>query len=134
MKPTDQTILHDPANGVFGNRMSAVLASLLHIDVEQVPLFVSDGWQIELNAWLRPYGLAYISFSRDVWLAAMRDFGITGCHHEVAGISPRFADANHACVGHDAQQVFDPHPSRSGLESVASCGVFIALEPWRMEA
>ena len=61
MKPTKQTILHDPAKGLHGNCLSAVLASLLHLPIEDVPLFITpETWVKDLNAWLRPFGLAYL--------------------------------------------------------------------------
>lgn len=134
MIPTTQTVLHDPANGKIGNCLSAVLASLLHLPIELVPVFSDDvTWAKELNAWLRPYGLAYIHFGQG-FRQSLSDFGIEGLHHEVAGPSPRLADTLHACVGLDCELVFDPHPSRDGLKSLDTHGVFIALEPWRMLA
>lgn len=56
MKPTKQTVLHDPANGKHGNCLSAVLASLLHLPIEDVPVFSEPHpkWQQDLNEWLRP--------------------------------------------------------------------------------
>lgn len=134
MIPTTQTALHDPANGVIGNCLSAVLASLLHLPIELVPLFADETtWAKDMNAWLRPYGLAYIQFEPG-FAQTLVDYGIKGLHHEVAGPSPRHADTLHACVGLDCEQVFDPHPSRAGLKSLDTHGVFIALEPWRMLA
>ena len=132
MNPTTQTVLHDPANGVIGNCMSAVLASLLHLPIESVPLFADpDCWVKDLNAWLRPYGLAYLSFPAEGLPQLFADFGISGLHHDTAGVSLRFSDAHHACVAKDGELVFDPHPSRAGLGALESCGVFIALEPWK---
>ena len=134
MIPTTQTALHDPDNGVIGNCLSAVLASLLHLPIESVPLFVNDEtWVKDLNAWLRRYGLAYIEFNRD-FKQSLAVYGIQGLHHEVAGLSPRFADVLHSCVGLDCEMAFDPHPSRDGLTALKSYGIFVALEPWRMLA
>lgn len=131
MIPVTQTVLHDPANGLHGNCLSAVLASLLHLAIEDIPVFSdADRWVKELNAWLRPYGLAYLSFSAEGLPQLFADFGISGLHHGIAGVSPRFTDAHHACVAKDGVLVFDPHPSRAGLGSLDSCGVFIVLEPW----
>lgn len=136
MIPVTQTQLHDPANGKHGNCLSAVLASLLHIPIETIPVFSSkDTWLKDMNAWLRPRGLAYISFPQDGFDRMLSDFGIIGVHHEIYGGTTRFTDVGHACVGHDGQLVFDPHPSRDGLNaSVEGHGLFIALEPWRMQA
>lgn len=129
MTPTDQTILHDPANGVHGNCMSAVLASLLHLPIDQVPLFTDPkAWQHNLNAWLRPMGLAYIDIGGFARHAAAT--GIRGCWHEACGPSPRHVDTLHAVVARDGVPVFDPHPSKAGLVDVDTGGVFIALRPW----
>ena len=132
MKPTKQTVLHDPANGKHGNCLSAVLASLLHLPIEDVPVFSEPHpkWQQDLNEWLRPFGLAYLQIGRfDEWCA---EVGVKGCHHEVAGPTKRSNDVLHACVGVDGVPVFDPHPDDTGLTEVQSSGVFIALEPWRV--
>lgn len=134
MIPTTQTILHDPANGVIGNCLSAVLASLLHLPIELVPVFSDETtWAKDLNSWLRPYGLAYIQFESG-FKRTLSEYGIEGLHHEVAGPSPRHADTLHACVGRDCELMFDPHPSRGGVKSLDTHGVFIALQPWRMLA
>lgn len=133
MIPTHQTIQHDPANGKHGNCLSAVLASLLHLDINQVPVFVNPvTWRRELNAWLRPMGLAYLSI-RD-WPAWCEETGIAGSFHEIAGPSPRHPEVLHACVGKDGQMVFDPHPGEERCPSYEEHGLFVALEPWRHAA
>jgi len=133
MIPTDQTILHDPANGVHGNCFSAVLASLLHLPVESVPVFVGRFWQAEVNAWLRPMGLAYVEISTNPDWCAAND--IRGMHHELAGVSPRNAEVLHATVAVDGEMVHDPHPDRSGLgEGERTFGLLIALRPWEAKA
>jgi hypothetical protein len=132
MKPTQQTILHDPANGQYGNCLSAVLASLLHLPIQQIPLFNEPGrWMQQLNDWLRPFGLGYLVLTPDSFRDACGIVGLVGCYHEIAGPSQRWANTDHACVGVDGHVAFDPHPSAAGLQEVTSCGVFIALEPWR---
>lgn len=132
MNPTKQTVLHDPANGKHGNCFSAVLASLLHLPIEDVPVFSSPApkWQQELNAWLRPFGLAYMQIGTfDEWCA---DLNISGCYCEVGGKTNRHADVSHACVGRDGMPILDPHPDDTGLTEVEASGVFIVLEPWRL--
>lgn len=132
MIPTKQTILHDPLNGKHGNCLSAVLASLLHLSIDEVPIFSKPYplWQQELNLWLRQYGLAYLQLGGfDEWCKV---YAIEGCYCEVAGNTTRSIDVLHACVGVDGVQIFDPHPDNTGIVDVQSSGVFIALEPWRM--
>jgi hypothetical protein len=131
MIPTKQTILHDPANDKHGNCLSATLASLLHPPIDGVPVFNHpETWVKDLNAWLRPYGLAFCmveAFERQV-----DAYGISGLWHEVSGNTSRSADVYHSCVAKDAELVFDPHPDNSGLTKISCHGFFIALEPWRM--
>ncbi len=134
MIPTKQTVLHDPANGKHGNCLSAVLSSLLHVPISEVPVFSAPHpqWQRELNSWLRQFGLAYLQIGTfDEWC---NEVGIVGCHHEIAGPTRRSNDVLHACVGVDGVVVFDVHPDATGLTEVQSSGVFIALEPWRLSA
>ena len=130
MTPTKQTVLHDPANGLHGNCLSAVLASLLHLPIDEVPLFITpETWVKDLNAWLRPFGLAYCMVEDfDCHIDA---YGIEGLWHEVSGNTRRSADVTHACVAKDGEFVFDPHPDDTGLTKITCHGFFIALEPWR---
>ncbi len=123
-----QTVLHDPANGQHGNCLSAVLASLLHVPIEAVPVFSEPGWQRELNQWLSQFGLAYLDVLDFGEFAAA--LGISGCYTGISGNTQRSADVLHACVALDGRAVFDPHPDNTGLTKVNACGLFIALRPW----
>jgi len=125
-----QTKLHDPTNNVKGNCLSATLAALLHLDIEIIPTFEGDNWIEVLNRFLKPFNLAFIL----VQPTTLDYFGVTGCWHEIGGVSPRFPDTMHSVVGKDATIVHDPHPDQTGLKEVESFGVFIALEPWRAKS
>lgn len=130
MNRVKQTVLHDPDNGLHGNCMSAVLASLLHIPIAEVPLFHNpDTWLKDLNAWLRPFGLAYLMLTD--FNCHIEAYGIKGLWHEVSGNTARSKDVTHACVAMDGEFVFDPHPDDTGLTKVTGYGVFLVLEPWR---
>jgi hypothetical protein len=134
--PTKQTIIHDPDNGKIGNCFSAVIASLLHIPIEEVPDFNAEGtWTADLNAWLRPRGLCYLSLEVKAWgdggvAEWLKNYGVVGLHHEIAGPSPRFNDNLHACVGADGLLIFDPHPSDAGVVQHHHIGLFVLLQPW----
>ena len=131
MKPTTQTILHDPENGRHGNCFSAVLASLLHLPIDTIPVFSDrENWRKEVNAFLRPYGLAYMSVINFYQYCV--ENGISGCHHEISGVTERSTDVLHSCVAADGHLIFDPHPSRAGVISGEEDGVFISLQPWRL--
>lgn len=131
MIPTKQTILHDPENGRHGNCLSAVLASLLHLPIEDVPLFIKPNtWVAELNEWLYPFGLAYCMVENfDCYIDA---YGIKGLWHEISGNTNRSIDVSHACVAKDGEIVFDPHPDDTKLTEITCYGFFISLEPWRV--
>lgn len=129
MIPTKQTLLHDPANGVHGNCLSAVIASLLHLPIERVPLFIDpDVWVKDLNTWLRQFGLAYCMV--EDFDCCIDAYGIKGLWHEVSGNTSRSKDVIHACVAKDGILAFDPHPDNTGLTKITCYGFFIALEPW----
>lgn len=131
MTPTKQTVLHDPANGLHGNCLSAVVASLLHLPIEDVPLFITpETWVKDMNAWLRPFGLAYCMV--EDFECHIDAYGIEGLWHEVSGNTTRSKDVMHACVAKDGEFVFDPHPDDTGLTKITCHGFFIALEPWRV--
>lgn len=132
MIPIKQTVLHDPTKGQHGNCLSAVLASLLHLPIETIPTFNDpENWLKDLNAWLKPRNLAYLSFPDNGFDNLLRDFGISGLHHEIGGSTNRWTDVGHSCVGEDGKLVFDPHPSNDGLNKGINCqGIFVALKPW----
>jgi hypothetical protein len=128
-----QNTLHDPDNGQHGDCLSAVLASLLHLPIESIPVFSNeDTWVKELNTWLYPFGLAY--FLLDNLAEALEVYGIHGLWHDVSGNTTRSTDVEHACVAHDGVMMFDPHPDETGLTKVTSYGIFVVLEPWKVVA
>ena len=132
MKPQKQTILHDPDNGKFGNCFSAVLASLLHIDINEIPVFKEkETWKKEVNKFLRPYNLAFFDFMD--YPEAAEFGGVVGLYHEQAGNTVRGKECSHATVAIDGKVVFDPHPNGDGLAEVYDySGVFVCLEPWQL--
>lgn len=137
MKPVQQTILHDPANGKTGNCIVACVASLLDMDIEEVPHFLEVGgaqqWRKHLSDWLLPRGLAYV----EIWCAQketydwylleyLRDIG----YYTLSGPSPRHQGVEHMVIARGDEIVHDPHPSNAGLADgyrwigfiVARCG------------
>lgn len=135
MIPTKQTMLHNPAEGHFGNCFTAVLASLLHLPIDQVPHFydardTSDTqWQARVNEWLRPYGLGYVAIDASL-TALMPAINLQDVHHEIGGNTSRHAETLHSCVAFDGTVTFDPHPDDIGLTQPRSLGMFVALRPW----
>jgi hypothetical protein len=132
MKPVKQTLLHAPERGDHGNCMSAVLASLLHVDIERVPVFSHpEHWQRQLNGWLRPFGLAYIQIEGGAEYVSRT--GIEGLWHEACGTTQRSSETLHAVVARDGVPLFDPHPDNTGIHGAQAAGLFVVLEPWRWD-
>ena len=120
MKPVIQTRFYDPDAPVDqqrGNCLTAVVASLLELDIDQVPNFVQDdvdsgganNWFTSLLRFLadRGWRLHYVTPTTDLPL---------GAYYTAAGISPRGnGEIHHVVVCQDGRMVHDPHPSGDGL-------------------
>lgn len=87
MKPVFQTIT-DP---IFGNCRAACIASLLEVDIDDVPNIHGPGWFRSLNDWLREtHGVALVTVelgNTPIWIpdgvpyiASVTD---DGCEHAV---------------------------------------------------
>jgi hypothetical protein len=124
VKPVDQTIFGLPD----GNCLAACVASLLHLDIADVPNFCeghADGWFSRMGAWLRERGLAAFWFKGPP-LESLADVYVI-----VSGQSPR-GDYLHATVWRGSEMVHDPHPSRAGIGEVSDTIVLLALNPSRI--
>ena len=68
MKPVDQTTFGPRTNGKVGNCMSACIASLLELGIDDVPYFMGtedepdDLWKKRINRWAAPYGFSFMHF------------------------------------------------------------------------
>lgn len=106
MRQITQTILSDQIPGVPGNCLQAAVASLLDLDLDDIPHFIThDDWLQYLVDWGRWRG--YLVVARPPATVAA---GIA------YGPSPR--GVQHAVVWLDGAIAWDPHPSRDGLLSV----------------
>jgi len=104
MQPTQQTIY-----GQTGNCFSAVIASLLEENLNDVPNFcLYQNWREKTNEWLVDKNLFYIDMllRGDLRDELVRFFG----YHEISGRSPR-GSCDHSIVGYKGEPRFDPHPS-----------------------
>ena len=132
MKKTDMSILHNPAKGEYGDCFRACIASLLEMDIQDVPHFL-DGenpyrWYEELSAWLGNMGLSYFDHPVDEpginkWEHLFSTIN-TPIYHEMCGKSPR-GNFDHSVIGCNGKVVFDPHPSRAGIKTIKSYGFII---------
>lgn len=105
MKPVDQTRF-----GVGeGNCFSACVASLLEIDLDDVPFFMgADNWDEALLEWCDGRGVV-VDFSTEFPAPE-------GACCIVGGRSPRHSETGHAVIMRDGALVHDPHPSRTGID------------------
>lgn len=104
MTPVDQTTFGPEG----GNCFSACVASILEIPITQVPFFMEpDEWWPGFVEWCRRRGVAAQFYYADEHVPA--GYSIAG------GYSPTDPMQGHACVAHDGDVIYDPHPARLGL-------------------
>lgn len=120
MKPVDQTTFGAPG----GNCLSACIASLLHLPIEEVPYFMSNdingtAWVQKLSEWLKLRGF-YPLF--------LGGWAKVPGPHIWRGKSPRGV-ATHAVIGIGDVMIHDPHPSRAGVRKVIQKIVLVPYEP-----
>jgi len=113
MTPIDQNNF-----GKIGNCLTACLASMFDLKLEEVPNFWKEPETNDKQFWENVYA----------WLARMGYTGIivpwrytnhVDGHLIVMGFSPR---GNwHATIWRDNQLIHDPHPEKTGLEEPKQC-------------
>ncbi len=98
--------------GKDGNCLAACLATLLRLDIDEVPGFFSDDsgtWREKMGAWLVERGWGHLC------IAGPPPEMLGPAMSIVSGKSPR-GDWLHATVWRGRELLHDPHPSRAGLE------------------
>lgn len=131
MIPVDQTDITFES----GNCFSAVVASLLEIDLTEVPTFffasmdAKESWS-NFNDWISERGFtAFELFTEQdgAWTPNQGQW----CW--LVGPSPRDAARKHSVVGRwnsgDYEVVHDPHPSKKGLPEFDTAGFLVPLNP-----
>lgn len=109
MQPIYQTIKH--GNGQVGNCFQAAVASLLELNLEDVPhFFAKNNHLMDFYAWLAQRGLCAVEFT-GMELDGRADYW---GYHLISGPSPRHPDIRHCVVGLSGDIVHDPYPD-SGL-------------------
>lgn len=112
MIPHDQLYLRGNAENIPGDCLRACVASILELDLLDVPHFVHEHThgEIAMMDWLATKGIECLRLQG---------------HYEVqthviyTGRSPRSTHGRHAVVGLAGEIVHDPHPSRAGLKGLA---------------
>lgn len=122
MKPVDQTTFGHPG----GNCFSACVASLLELQIGDVPYFMDETkgkWHDQLDAWLAERRLYALHFRIDDRSVYDKEELWPKGFFILNGRSPR---GDHAVVARGNAMVHDPHPGRDGLDSVDG---FVLLVP-----
>lgn len=120
MKRVLQEFMHDPANDIVGDCQRAVIASLLDLELKDVPHFgqlsgdsSEKFWEL-IQEFVKQYGYQYLTVNATG--SGISFFGSDEkIYHEIAGPSPRFTDTLHAVVACNGEIVWDPHPEHTGL-------------------
>lgn len=101
MKKVYQTI----TNAADGNCMEACLASLLEIDISDVPKFSKkEEWYDECQAFLAKYDLYLLCFDfNEPRFDLLLGYCIASCS------SPNYKDVDHAVILHNGRVFHDPH-------------------------
>lgn len=122
MKPVFQDKFYEPGipnEEQRGNCLSAVIASLLELDLHEVPNFVQidvDGgqnWWEHLLEFLSKRGLTIYWVTDEV--KPEQDE-----YYTVSGLSPRGNGIYHIVIYQNGKMVHDPHPDNTGLLSETS--------------
>jgi hypothetical protein len=110
MKPIDQDIFINDPQGRVGNCLQACLASIMEMNLTDVPHFAAipdDTWFEQMCNWIGDHGYQFEDYD-----------GLNESPHYmlVIGKSPR--GVSHAVVYKDGQLAHDPHPSRAGVTEI----------------
>lgn len=114
-----QTILDPDPGGRPGNCLQAAVASLLDLDLDEVPHFVEHR-----HDWMRCLRYFAAWHGWDVWRRNPDrgvPFGI--------GTGKTVRGTHHAVVWRDGAMAWDPHPSRAGLIRVDDLWSFEPRKP-----
>lgn len=106
-----QTILSKPHIGQRGNCMQAAIASLLNLEMHEVPNFIEskDFWE-DLRYFVESKGYVY-----EGTCSPDQKFKGIGGYVIVIGQSPRNKDISHAVIYKDGKPFFDVHPDNTFL-------------------
>ena len=118
MKPVDQTCFFVPGESC-GNCQQAAVASILGLDLSDVPNFVEDPAEFwpTYHTFLRSRGFI------DVALPKERH---PDCFYLAYGPSSR--GVQHAVIYRAGKLVHDPHPSREGILEVREVHLIVPIE------
>lgn len=127
MIPVKQTRLSDPETGVVGNCYAAAFASLLELEIAEVPAFEGSATpqaaEQAVDYWLAMIGFQRLVFWPHQTADMPRGYAI------VIGRSPRHPGDAHCVIGLDGEMVHDPHPSNAGLLTWGAHEFLLPMDP-----
>ena len=111
MTPQIQTIFSDPSEGIYGNCLSACVASLCDMPISMTPYFRGmNNPENGVAKFIDQFGLKFHGFMYNPTQEWLRNFeGVNG-FAIIGGPSPRYADQAHAVIYRYGKPFFDPHP------------------------
>lgn len=123
MKPLKQTKLHSKTQQ--GNCFQTSIASILDLEIEEVPFFIDKGeaWWLYFTNWLKDKGFYTIVFNREMVFEG---------YYLVLGTSPRDPDINHQVIYKDGVLAHDPHPDNTGVLDIKECMVLVPYDPGKV--
>jgi hypothetical protein len=111
-KPITQSVSKKLPNGkLIGDCFPACVASILGLDLKQVPFFSLDSQTSQINdanSWLRQFNLKLIIVRADHPTPQNQLYIIKG-------LSPRWKGKYHTVVGYNGKMLHDPHKDRTGI-------------------
>jgi hypothetical protein len=112
MKPVHQTKF-----GETGNCLQACVASLLEVDLSEVPEFSVVSQFMLFMRFMRTHGMQPVAYQIDNFHYPYN------AYYLLWGKSPR--GINHSVVAYNGEIVHDPHPDSDGLDKIEMGVVFI---------
>jgi hypothetical protein len=130
VKRVDQTRFGTPG----GNCYQACIASILEVDLEDVPDFCNNNWEgdwaNDLNQWLYPFGLFNLEVEFDKSEQSALKWMTDNCWCVAVVPSADGGGASHAVVWHKGCVIHDPHPSRAHMHATPKMlEIFVARDP-----
>jgi len=119
MKPVFQTRYGEGK----GNCFQAALASVLELELEEVPDFVNvyqDDWFKEVERWLyKKFRAVYVFVTYEDFLENFADLRASGTYYIQVG--PNQNDVMHCVVAQHGEMVHNPNRTCKGLKEVKYC-------------